>query len=390
MLLHLLTWAVLVAVAHSCVTPADCSAAGACVAGVCSCEAGFTGSTCSALDNRTRIPVSSGFRLPGWHVWGSQVVRGDDGLFHMAASIYPAQFNFYAQWLFTAQIAHATAATALGPYTFESIILPYGAETAWDRSVMNPKLFRAPNGGPWLLFYVGSSYEGPTPGGAVPLPTNSSAAQASQRIGLATASAPGGPFVREPAPVLTPRAGGWDERIVSNPAVCAFGNGSSALLMVYKGSSPAGAGTTQTRVCFGVAAAPSWDAPFVRLSDDPILPCPLNTFRAEDPTLWRDSTTGSFHLIFKDFQGYYTKAGYSGAHATSVDGMTWSMTTPALAYTTTHAWDDGVTRKQGQQERVQILLDDDDGQPLAAFFATNTALNGSAEFWNMAMPLRPL
>lgn len=378
------------AVANSCVAPADCSAAGACVAGVCRCEVGFMGPTCNALDNRTSIPLDSGFRLAGWHVWGSQVVMGDDGLFHMAASIYPAEFDFYEQWLFTAQIAHATSTTALGPYTFESVILPYGEDSAWDRSVMNPKLFRAPNGGPWLLYYVGSSYAGPTPGGKVPLPKNSSAAQASQRIGLATAPAPGGPYVRGRAPVLEPRAGAWDERMVSNPAVCAYGNGSSALLMVYKGSSPAGAGTTQTRVCFGVAAAPSWDAPFVRLSDDPILPCPQNTFRAEDPTLWRDSN-GFFHLIFKDFSGFYTRAGYSGAHAISKDGVIWSMTDPSLAYTTTHTWSDGVTRKQQQQERAQILLDESgDGQPLAVFFATNTALNGSSEFWNMAMPLRPL
>jgi hypothetical protein len=66
---------------------------------------------------------------------------------------------------------------------------------------------------------------------------------------------------------------------------------------------------------------------------------------------------------------------------------------PALAYTTTHVWSDGVTRTQKSQERVQILLnetsDGGDGLPMVAYFATNTELNGTVNrMWNMAMPLR--
>ena len=357
--------------------------------------------------------------MADYHVWGSQVVL-DAGMYHMAASIYPANLNFDQCWLYTAQIAHATAPTPLGPYSFESIILPYGADDAWDRSVMNPKLLLAPTNTSnsseakrWLLFYVGDSYPGPIPNASNPPPVNQSDAQASQMIGLATSLAPGGPFTRTGPPVLRPRPGKWDARITTNPAVVAFGNRSTALLMIYKGSSPAAADEKQTRVCLGAAAAPRWDAPFERLLDDPILPCPDNSFYSEDPTVWRDVRTGYFHLVIKDFQGHWTHDGYSGAHAISADGVTWNLTQPALAYTTTHIWTDGITRTQHRQERaqvtgeqrkcsvtsktlryfLQILLDDGpggDGFPLVMFYATDTSLNGSvdSEFWNMAVPLR--
>ena len=227
---------------------------------------------------------------------------------------------------------------------------------------MNPKLLLAPTANMgnasatprWLLFYTGDTYSGPTPNVTNPPPANQSLAQASQMVGLATAPAPGGPYTRTGPPVLRPRPGKWDARITTNPAVVAFGNGSTALLMIYKGSSPAGADEKQTRVCLGAAAAPSWDAAFERLVDDPILPCPDNSFYSEDPTVWRDTRTGFFHLVIKDFQGHWTHDGYSGAHAISIDGVTWNLTQPALAYTTTHVWSDGVTRTQHRQERAQV------------------------------------
>ena len=78
---------------------------------------------------------------------------------------------------------------------------------------------------------------------------------------------------------------------------------------------------------------------------------------------------------------------YSGAHAVSEDGVHWAFTQPALAYTTTHLWSDGVVRKQKQQERPQVLLAAD-GAPLGIYYATNTGLDGKSEFWNMYQPLR--
>jgi hypothetical protein len=337
------------------------------------------------LNNATVLRVDSGFRLQNTSVWGSQVVHcADDGLYHMVASVFPGSFDFYKVWLLQAQIVHATASSPFGPFSLRNVALAYGAEDAWDRVVMNPKVLRSPDG-TWLLFYTGTGYPGPDPTPARPVPVDERIPQANQRVGLAIASSPGGPFVRTGAPILEPRAGKWDARITTNPSVTLMANGS--LLLVYKASNPAGYNTTQSQVCFGVASSPNWRTSFTRARDDPILPCLANTFLFEDPCVFYTPTTAYYHLIFKDFAGSVTHAGYSGAHAISKDGIHWNFTNPALAYTTTHLWDDGKTRRQAQQERPQILLAPD-GAPLGIYYATNTGLDGKTEFWNMYQPLR--
>ena len=370
--------------ALSCTSVLDCSGAGACASSACVCLPGFVGPTCAQLDNRTVLRVDSGFRVANTSVWGSQVVLGDDGAYHMVASVFPGDLDFYSVWLLQAQIVHATAPTPFGPFTLRGVALGYGAEDAWDRSVMNPKLLRAPDG-TWLLFYTGDGYPGPWPTPAHPAPVDPRVPQANQRVGLAVAASPAGPFVRTGAPVLQPRAGAWDARITTNPAVTLMQNGS--LLMIYKASNPSGYNTSQRQVCFGVAWSPNWRTPFARARDDPILACPPNSFLFEDPCVFFTPATGFYHLLFKDFSGTVTHEGYSGAHAVSEDGVHWAFTQPALAYTTTHLWSDGVVRKQKQQERPQVLLAAD-GAPLGIYYATNTGLDGKSEFWNMYQPLR--
>jgi len=332
----------------------------------------------------------------GWHVWGSHVVFDEaDSLWHMVASIYPRNQSFFSIWLLDARIIHATARTYWGPFcrgpgTYQ-VVLDHGAEDAWDRSVMNPKLVRDPSTGLWLLFYTGSSYAGPWPVAGRPLPPTQGA-QASQRIGVASAACPAGPYQRLGAPLLQTRPSSWDARILSNPTITALRNGS--LLMVYKSSNPAGANTTQTQVCLGAARADHWAGPWVRVRDDPILPCPQHSFEAEDPVIWHDAQRqGVVHMVFKDFGGFFTHAGYSGAHAYSGDeGLTWTVSQPALAYSTTHTWEDGVVRRMHEQERAQVILSrtgpgGTGGVPIAFSFATDTGLNGTQRFWNMIMPL---
>lgn len=90
-----------------------------------------------------------------------------------------------------------------------------------------------------------------------------------------------------------------------------------------------------------------------------------------------------------------THDGYSGAHAYSEDGATWTVTSPALAYGTTGMWSDGKVRTLSKQERASILLDAS-GNPVAAYYATTAELNSStdapsspqtAHTWCMAVPL---
>jgi hypothetical protein len=348
------------------------------------------------LDNRTALRVNSGFApyAEGWWAWGSSVLHvpddGEGGLFHMLVSVYPSQYDFFRTWLTRAQVVHAVAPSPYGPFNLTGVALGYGGEDDWDRSLMNPKFLRSPSDGTYLLFYTGDTYPGPWPSPSDPVPVNPNIPQSNQRVGVAYSSTPGGPYTRLGSPILEPRPGQWDSRMVTNPAVTLMPNGS--FLMVYKASNPPGPNTTQSQVCLGVATAPTWRGPWTRPRSDPILPCPPQSFDFEDPCVWYDRTTGFYHLVVKDFEGKATGAGYSGAHAISKDGLEWSFTTPALAYTTTHVWDDGKVRKQHYQERPQVLLNETTGTPIGMYYATDTALNGSVGtlFWNMFQPLQAI
>lgn len=332
-------------------------------------------------------------------VWGSQVIAAE-GQYHMMASAYPKNLSFGGHWLTNAEIVHAVASVPEGPYTFADVALPLmpADYEGWDRSVMNPKLQRAGDG-TYLLYYTGNQFSDKE----IP-PANSSRlpwhAQGSQRVGLAYASSPSGPWTRLPEPVIDVRPGEWDERITNNVAVVALPNGTVHL--VYKGSNPAYPGR-QSQVCVGAAVAQHWRGPYSRVNGGlPIIPCPANSFQAEDPSLHWDPHSDTLHLIMKDSHGSHTGHGYSGLHAWSLDGANFTITTPALAYLPQNTWDDGKFRKMKRQERAQVLVDEN-GFASHVFFATDTAITDNegppskcqsfpvppeCDFWNIVWPLR--
>ncbi|EDQ85034.1 uncharacterized protein MONBRDRAFT_12288 [Monosiga brevicollis MX1] len=350
-----------------CQSNVDCSAAGVCHEGTCQCETGYTGEACQQLNNLT-IPVNSGFRMDDYHIWGAQVVKVNE-TYHMFASAYNASLNFFQNWLYDAIIVRATATHPLGPFTFQNVVLDQ-IPGRWDKNPMNPKIVRAADG-TFLLFYTGDADD-----------------QGLQRVGMAYSATVDGNFTRVPHPVLEPAPpGAWDSRITTNCAVTVRPDG--GLLMVYKASCCAEP-ASQTQVCLGVAGIDDWrQFNFSRLSPDPIIPCPANSFNFEDPSVYYDPNSDYYHLIIKDEYGTVTHDGYSGAHFISPDGIHYNVTTPALSYWTSHVWSDGRTRRMNKQERPEVLLDEH-GSPLVAYFATDTELDGSQnKTWNMAIPLNP-
>ncbi|XP_062522450.1 uncharacterized protein LOC134197190 [Corticium candelabrum] len=373
----------LVSCSAACTTDEDCSYMGKCSEGVCKCDPGFRGPTCAHIDNHT-IPIKSGFKSDKFWIWGSQVVFVD-GEYHMFAAIFPRNLSFGNHWLTNGQIARATSKTPIGPYQFVEIVLPYHMSTTnqqyWDRSCMNPKIIQAKDG-TFLLYYTGDTYNGSTP--TQLQPSHSENAQETQRVGLAYAPKITGPWSRLPDPIISPRPGKWDDRMTTNVAVTVLKNGT--ILAVYKASTPPGS-ERQSTVCIGVASAQHWKGPYIRLQDDPILPCPKNSFNFEDPSIWYDQKSDTVHMFVKNFRGTVTHAGYSGAHAYSKDnGHTWQFTSPPLAYSTVNTWSDGKIRKQSRMERPEVLLDSN-GHVSHVFFATDMGLEGP-EWWNMVIPVQ--
>lgn len=143
--------------------------------------------------------------MDDYHVWGSQVIYDNEtAMYHMFASIYPGDQDFYNIWLTQARIVRAVSPNITGPFVYADMVLDYHPGPAsdpgryWDRSVMNPKIVRAQDG-TYLLFYTGDSYNQTQP------PTNSTILQqiqGRQRIGMAYSKSILGPFTRVPYPVL--------------------------------------------------------------------------------------------------------------------------------------------------------------------------------------------
>lgn len=81
-----------------------------------------------------------------YHTWGTSVVQGDDGKFHMYACQWPTKFGF-GQWHKESMVNYYTAEKPEGPYTFVKTIVgprPGGdKDGVWNRyTAHNPEVKR--------------------------------------------------------------------------------------------------------------------------------------------------------------------------------------------------------------------------------------------------------
>ena len=106
--------------------------------------------------------LGGGFEQPDYWVWCGAPIRGDDGLFHLFASRVPKELVFSPSWLYCSEIVRAEADTAAGPYRFAEVVLPVrGGEFFDARCTHNPHIRKV--GDTYLLLYMGTTYDGPTP-----------------------------------------------------------------------------------------------------------------------------------------------------------------------------------------------------------------------------------
>jgi len=297
----------------------------------------------------------------------------------MFASRWEQNVPFAPNWLTNSEVVRAVADVPEGPYGFAEHVLPPRGKEFWDgRMTHNPTIHKA--GDTYLLYYTGTTYPEPTPTkpGQVD-PEWRLRARANQRIGLATSNSIFGPWHRPAAPLLDSRPGCWDGLMTTNPAPCLLENGS--VLLLYKSTADQG-----TPIQYGVAAADTWDGPYERLSDDPILQFDEGGVSYEDAYLWREN--GMFQMIFNDIHGKITGEHHGGAWAVSEDGLNWRLGDPVKAYSRTVRWNNGTETVEGNVERPQLLIQD--GVPTHLFAATannNGWYADATETWNMVFPL---
>ncbi|MEM1058670.1 MAG: glycoside hydrolase family protein [Verrucomicrobiota bacterium] len=326
-------------------------------------------------------PVNGGFRREDSWIWCGSVVEGDDGLFHMFASMWEKSVPFVPNWVTNSRVVRAVSATPEGPYTYREEILPPRGSQYWDGMVThNPTIHRWRDR--YLLFYTGTTYRAERPTADVAVSEDLRIeARGNQRIGVAVASSPEGPWRRPDRPCLDVRPGQWDSFLVTNPAPCVLDSGE--VLLLYKATSG-----DHSPIRYGVAWANSPEGPYERRGADAPITFQDPSLSYEDACIWKQD--GRFYMIFNDLSGKLTGEDHAGALAVSTNGVDWVLHESPKAYSRKVRWSDGRTTRQGSLERPQLLFRH--GRPTHLFAATADGPGGhrlATSTWNMVIPLEP-
>ncbi len=313
-----------------------------------------------------------GFHQDDYWTWCGSVIKGEDGKYHMFASRWPKKLSFEIYWLTNSEIVHAVSDKPEGPYSFSDVVLAPRGEQYWDgKMTHNPAIRKS--GDTYLLYYTGTTYKGDMPDENHLITAESEKkldAHHHERIGLATAKSPYGPWTRSDKPILDIVPNSWEQYLVANPSPFVFEDG--RVMLYYKGVEK-----LKTHA-IGLAIADNWAGPYKRVSDKPF----EMGIGAEDPTIWFEN--GKFHALMLDHDRKYSdKEIY---YAQSKDGFKWSVDNNPVAITKNIKLKDGNTSIHGAMERPSVLIEN--GIATHAFFATKNKDNTHS--WNMSVPLKKI
>lgn len=350
-----LVLAAVAASAAACSTDADCEHLGVCTAGACACDAGWVGQTCGTLD-LVPSPPDSGLRQANSSNWCGTILRDEANasLFHSYNADFGGCANGLNIWLSGSRVIHATASSAVGPYT--PVWADGGAEVAVAAEAHNPQAVRAPDGS-YLLF---DSYGGPDAG--CPLTANYTTCGGSGTCApkmpsgggvgwwvYHRASSPAGPW----APVnVTVDFPCFSKNLTPSP----FFHPNGTFFLVFH--CDADATHAMGDLVMVRAATPA--GPFARVNDRVWAVNGVGP-HAEDPFAWtrRHPVTGavSWHIILHNTP--------RGIHLVSTDGLTFALQQKLgptreplgpFVFNETVANTDGTTFTAGRRERPWLLF----------------------------------
>ncbi len=309
------------------------------------------------------LPYSAVFRQEGWCLWDPCVIPTDDGTYHLLYSRWRHSLGFDA-WATHAEIAWATAKRAEGPYEFRGVVLPARGVEFWDgHSVYNTCIIR--HGQKFYLYYTGN-HGTDTWRADRPIKTSSEewwAQRNNQRIGVAVADHPGGPWQRFDKPLLDVGPD-YGQGITAVPNLLARPDGK--LMLFYKTLAP-GPGRFGGGVFHYAAMAADPLGPFQRqpkpMVDKRVLlktDKPFN-FHIDDHFEWHQGDR--YYAIVKDHDApFLTPHGRSLVLFDSPDGLDWRPARHALVKDFSITWDDGTRQEFQRLEMPKLLLEE--GRPI--------------------------
>ncbi|MCM2369163.1 sulfatase-like hydrolase/transferase [Aporhodopirellula aestuarii] len=311
--------------------------------------------------------------------WGGSLVRGDDGLYHMFYSRWPKDLGW--AWVTDSEIAHAVSASPFGPFEFQNIALPRRDKDYWDGwCTHNPTVYRF--GDKYYLYYMGNTGDGEIVGHPGKQLLNWQHRN-NQRIGVAVADSPNGPWTRSDQPLIdvSPEQTALDSLMTSNPSICQRPDG--GYVIVYKAVGQEHPLPSGGPVVHCVATSDSPTGPFVK-QEQPVFVFEGERFPAEDPYIWFQD--GKYRAIVKRIKHEGGRRLFSLVHYDSLDGLDWKPGKHHEISQREVEWEDGEVQQFDHLERPQVYVEN--GKPVALLCAADTIdENNVRHSFNIQIPL---
>ena len=316
------------------------------------------------------VPPQAKFQSAEYYTWGGSMVSDSEGRCHLYYSRWPHSTGFQA-WVSHSEIAHAVSDEPTGPYQHVDVALPVRGAGYWDGlCTHNPTIHMF--GGKYYLYYMGNTGDGRISKGLNMSHRNN------QRIGVAVANDPNGPWTRLEQPLIDvgESEASQDALMTSNPSLCQRPDGT--YLMVYKCVGKKQSLPFGGPVVHMVATSASPAGPFTK-HPEPVFTSEGDSFPAEDPYIWTQD--GKFWAIVKDMNGAFTGTKNSLALFESDNGFRWAPCRAPLITTPQIDWQETGPEKIERLERPQLWFEN--GIPAVLFCA---AKDGNRTF-NVHIPL---
>ena len=230
-------------------------------------------------------------RKPGYHNWGSSIIKGEDGKYHLFYSRWPED---HAAWLTFSEIAHATSEGPAGPWKYKETVLEGRGKGHWDAiTAHNPKIKYF--NGKYYLYYIATNLGNmdytdqdliDTHGKSLDQSPVRKMLRENQRTGVAIASSLDGPWERLDQPIIEPS--GPITTLTVNPAIEQGKDG--RFYLIVKGDKPHEKRFIRNQA---VAISESPTGPFV-MQPEPV----IDYLDTEDMSMWYDKTRELFYGIF--------------------------------------------------------------------------------------------
>ncbi len=279
-----------------------------------------------------------------YFVWCVSALRWTDGKIHAYYSRWPKKYAWRG-WRTRSEIAHAVADSPEGPFRTTATVISCRNPGGWSGINAHTPSARVINGKIHIYYVanqIGEFYQG-TPEQRLPgddwLNANMRSVHLSQRIVVAVADQPEGPFVTSDKPVFTPKPPFKD--VVCNPAVVEH-NGKC--IMIVKGDDARHEKPFRIQC---VATADNPLGPFEQL-DKPI----LEDVSTEDACIWYDEKRRQFRSVVHVLHDPRL------VELVSDNGRDWRKAEPFLFMRKEFQLSDGSNWKPDRVERPFVLTDE--------------------------------